>query len=71
MRYVYSEKTGKPLKAGRQWPSSEALLKRRFAGGPMVARHYVLAGMSLRNKNTTIHIQHTHLQLHVSHTWTK
>ena len=53
MRYVYSEKTGKPLKAGRQWPSSEALFKGRFAGGPMVARHYVLAVMCLRNKNTT------------------
>ena len=56
MRYVYSEKTGKPLKAGRQWPSSEAPLKRRFAGGPMVARHYVLAVMYLRNKNTTSEI---------------
>ena len=59
MRYVYSEKTGKPLKAGGQWPSSEAPLKRRFAGGPMVmmvARHYVLAVMYLRNKNTTSEI---------------
>ena len=45
MRYVYREKTGKPLKAGRQWPFSEAPLKRRFAGGPMVARHCVLAGI--------------------------
>ena len=53
MRYVYRDKTDKPLKAGRQWPSSEAPLKRRFAGGPIVARRCVLAGMSLRNKNTT------------------
>ena len=51
MRYVYKgEKNGKPLKAGRQWPSSEAPLRRRFADGPMVARHRVLAGISLRNK---------------------
>ena len=34
-------KNGKPLKAGRQWPSSEAPLRRRFADGPMVARHHI------------------------------
>ena len=67
MRYVYSQivkKNGKPLKAGRQWPSSEAPLKRRFAGGPMVARHYVLAVMYLRNKNTTSEITYETAPLH-------
>ena len=65
MRYVYKEITGKPLKAGRQWPSNKALLKRRFAGGPMVARHCVLAGISLRNKlDTTNEVTHETAPLH-------
>ena len=32
------------LKAGHHWPVSETPFEWRFAGGPMVARHYTYAG---------------------------
>ena len=40
------KRPGKHLKAGHHRPTSETPLEWRFAGGLMVARHRILAGLS-------------------------